>query len=198
MIAKGLNKSGRWISCFTMGLTCLMLASQGQSKEKLKVGDLPPQRLIRSVNLTDYRGRVVVMTFWASWCGPCQRELPVLAAIQSQVTRDKLEVLAINWGEDWDRFHELKRNLRNLSLTLLSDPDKTLGNQFDVDSIPHMLIIGKDGLIAALHIGYGADEIPVLVTEINGVLAKNGANGATDGPPPNREAGSSLTTNSGQ
>lgn len=198
MIAKRLNKSGRWIYCLTMGVACLMLASPGPSKEKLKVGDLPPQRLIRSVNLTDYRGRVVVMTFWASWCGPCQRELPVLAAIQAQVTRDKLEVLAINWGEDWDRFHELKRNLRNLNLTLLSDPDKTLGNQFDVDSIPHMLIIDKDGRIAALHIGYGADEIPALVTEINVVLAKSEASGATYGPEPHRDVGSGLTAGSGQ
>jgi thiol-disulfide isomerase/thioredoxin len=190
MIAKGTDKSARWISCLAMGLACLVVTTPDQSREKLKVGDLPPQRLFRSVNLSDYRGRVVVMTFWASWCGPCRQEIPVLAGLQAQVARDKLEILAINWGEDWDKFHEIKRKLSNVDLTLLSDPDGTLGKQFDVDSIPHMLIIGKDGRIAALHVGYSADSIPVFVKEINALLAEGAANGATDSSAPNRDSSS--------
>jgi thiol-disulfide isomerase/thioredoxin len=187
MIAKGTDKSAGWISCLAMGLACLVVTTSGQSREKLKVGDLPPQRLFRSVNLSDYRGRVVVMTFWASWCGPCRQEIPVLAGLQAEVARDRLEILAINWGEDWDKFHEIKRKLGNVDLTLLSDSDGTLGKQFDVDSIPHMLIIGKDGRIAALHIGYSADAIPVFVREINALLAEGAANGAADSFAPNRD-----------
>lgn len=196
MITKGIHKSARWISCLALGLACLVVTTPGQSKEKLKIGDVPPQRLFRSVNLSDYRGRVVVMTFWASWCGPCRREIPVLAGLQAQVARDRLEILAINWGEDWDKFHEIKRKLKTVDLTLLSDSDRTLGNQFDVDSIPHMLIIGKDGRIAALHVGYSADEIPVLVKEINALLADGAANGATDSSAPDRDSSSIPTTNS--
>ena len=178
MISKAVDNPAGWIACLAMGLACLVVTTPGNSREKLKVGDLPPQRLNRQFNLSDYRGRVVIMTFWASWCGPCRQELPVLAGLQAQVARDKLAIFAINWGEDWDKFHEIKRKLSNVDLTLLSDSDRTLGKQFDVDSIPHMLIIGKDGRIAALHVGYRANAIPVLVKEINALLADDAANGA--------------------
>src|SRR5208282_465280 len=178
MISKAVDKPAGWIACLAMGLACLVVTTPGNSREKLKVGDLPPQRLNRTFNLSDFRGRVVIMTFWASWCGPCRQELPVLAGLQAEVTRDKLEILAINWGEDWDKFHEIKRTLRNVDLTLVSDSDGTLGKQFDVNSLPHMLVIGKDGRIAALHVGYRANAIPVLVKEINALLADDAANGA--------------------
>jgi thiol-disulfide isomerase/thioredoxin len=198
MISKGTDKSARWVALLALGLTCLALTTPGQSREKLKVGDLPPQRLNRFFNLTDYRGRVVIVTFWASWCGPCLKELPVLAGLQAEVTRDKLQILAINWGEDWDKFHEIKRALRTVDLTLVSDSDRTLGNQFDVDSIPHMLIIGKDGRIAALHIGYGADDIPVFVKEINALMAAGAPNEANGSFERNRDAGSIPATSSAQ
>jgi thiol-disulfide isomerase/thioredoxin len=198
MISRGSHKSARWLAWLAIGLTCLAATNPGQSREKLKVGDLPPQRLNRTYNLADYRGRVVIVTFWASWCGPCLKEIPVMAGLQAEVTRDKLEILAINWGEDWDKFHQIKRTLRNVDLTLVSDSDRTLGNQFDVDSIPHMLIIGKDGRIAALHIGYSENDIPVFVKEINALMAAGAPNAAMGSAERNRNASSIPATGSAQ
>lgn len=141
----------------------------------LKVGDMPPPKLGWHVKLSDYRGKIVIVTFWASWCSPCRKELPVLGSIQQQATRDKLVVFAVDWREDEQRFWQIKSAFaqHRVDLTLLSDDSGYIGHQYDVDAIPHMVIIGRDGRITAIHIGYGESEIPNLVKEINSLLAQS-------------------------
>lgn len=57
-------------------------------------------------------------------------------------------------------------------MTLLSDADGYIGAEYNVDAIPHMVIVGRDGRIAAIHLGYGEDEIPLLAKEINALWAQ--------------------------
>jgi thiol-disulfide isomerase/thioredoxin len=156
----------------------LILATIGVAKDKgpLHVGDMPPDKLGRTaggeqVKLSNYRGKVVIVSFWATWCGPCRKELPVLAGIQKQATRDRLVAFAVNWKEDQERFRDVVRAMKSVDLNLVSDSQGYYGREYGVDAIPHMVIIGRDGRIAAIHIGYGESEIPVLVEEINKLLA---------------------------
>jgi thiol-disulfide isomerase/thioredoxin len=140
----------------------------------LQVGDVPPDYLGRAstsgkVKLSDYRGKIVIISFWASWCPPCRKELPVLAAIQKNATRDKIVVFAVNWMESADRYRTITKALKGLDLALVSDEKGYFGIEYGVTAIPHMIIIGRDGRIAAVHVGYGEDEIPTLVEEINGL-----------------------------
>ena len=94
-----------------------------------------------------------------------------MANIQKHVSRDQLVVFAVNWKEDHDRFRENAKILKDFDLSLVSDADGYYGGQYDVTGIPHMVIVGRDGRIAAIHVGYGEGEIPVLVKEINSLLA---------------------------
>jgi thiol-disulfide isomerase/thioredoxin len=151
-----------------------VLAFPVYARQSLQVGDVPPAYLGRAstggkVTLSDYRGKIVIISFWASWCPPCRKELPVLAAIQKNATRDKIVVFAVNWKESGDQYRAIMRALKDVDLALVSDENGYFGGEYGVKSIPHMIIIGRDGRIAAVHVGYGEDEIPALVKEINGL-----------------------------
>ena len=161
----------RLVACGLFGHA--LLAFPAYAKHPLQVGDVPPEGLGRAssgggkVRLSDYRGKIVIISFWASWCSPCRKELPLLASIQKNATRDKIVVFAVNWKEDRDRYRAIVKTLKDVDLTLVSDESGYFGGEYDVTAIPHMIIIGRDGRIAAIHVGYGESEIPTLVQEIN-------------------------------
>lgn len=155
-----------------------LLAFPVYAKQPLQVGDVPPENLGRAstggkVKLSDYRGKIVIISFWASWCPPCRKELPVLAAIQKNATRDKIVVFAVNWKESGDRYRAIIKTLKDVDLALVSDENGYFGGKYGVKAIPHMIIIGRDGRIAAVHDGYTESEIPTLVKEINGLWTQS-------------------------
>jgi thiol-disulfide isomerase/thioredoxin len=149
------------------------------SAPNLKVGDAPPDVFGKSstgevVHLTDYRGRIVVISFWATWCGPCRKELPVLANLEKKATREKVVVLSVNWRQNSNEFRQIMKIFKDMGtdITLISDERGRAGEAYGVKGIPHMIIVGRDGKIAAIHVGYSEEEIPVLVDEINSAWSK--------------------------
>lgn len=159
-------------------LTSCLLVAAAEAANKLKVGDDPPDKFGVSasgehIHLSDYRGRVVVISFWASWCPPCRAELPKMIALQKVATRQRLVVLSVNWQQPFEQFRVLRDKLKKFDLTLISDQYGAVGKAYNVTAIPHMVIIGKDGKIADIHIGYDEDQLPALVDEINALLLKD-------------------------
>jgi hypothetical protein len=96
-----------------------------------------------------------------------------MIALQRVATREKLIVLSVNWQQPYNQFRVLRDDLKKFDLTLISDEYGSLGRMYDVTAIPHMVIIGKDGKIAAIHIGYDESELPGLVDEINALLLRD-------------------------
>ena len=94
----------------------------------MQVGDLPPQKLGFN-KLSDYRGKIVIVSFWASWCAPCRKELEVLASIQKHATRDRVVIFSVNWKENSRQFEEIEHVLNGTDLTLMSDENGYLGRQ---------------------------------------------------------------------
>jgi peroxiredoxin len=144
------------------------------SAPNLKVGDVPPDVFGKAstgeiVHLSDYRGRIVVISFWATWCGPCRKELPVLVYLEKKATREKVVVLSVNWRQSYDQFRQVKKIFKDMGtdVTLISDERGRAGEAYGVKGIPHMIIVGRDGKIVAIHVGYSEEELPVLVDEIN-------------------------------
>jgi thiol-disulfide isomerase/thioredoxin len=136
-------------------------------------GDLPPPALGVTLDGTElstgkFAGKVLVVTFWASWCGPCKKELPMLEGLQRAGGKDHIQVVAINI-EDRDTFRRLARGLSSLTLTLSHDYGKP-SEAYGVHGIPHMVIIGRDGRIIAVHRGYAEDALDGLLAEINKAL----------------------------
>jgi hypothetical protein len=97
--------------------------------------------------------------------------MSVLTRLQKAATRNEVAVFAVNWREDYQRFSQIIRKLKDIDLTLISDARGYHGEQYGVNAIPHMVILDREGRIAAVHIGYGEDQLPGLVAEINQLLA---------------------------
>ncbi|MFL6592581.1 MAG: TlpA family protein disulfide reductase [Luteimonas sp.] len=163
-----------WAATAVLGLA---LALVGQAHAAIVVGDTPPDSLGRShqggdVRISALHGKVVVVTFWASWCGYCRKELPVLAGLQDAAGKERLQVVAVNYQDDHDVYRELARKLKDVQLTLTHDASGRIGGAYGVKVLPYLLIIGKDGKVAFQDTGYGEESLQVIVDAVNKELAK--------------------------
>ena len=155
---------------------CALGANAGELKPQPQVGDVPPPILGKlhggntEVNLETYRGKVVIVTFWASWCGPCRRELPVLAHFQKVVGHDALEVIAVNFKEPRQDFLGVLRANRNLQLNYVHDGKGIASDEYGVQSLPNMFVIDRDGRIAHVHRGYSPEMLEGFIEEIMALL----------------------------
>jgi len=121
--------------------------------------------------LSQYRGRVVVLSFWASWCAPCIAEMTMLENLQKAVGQDQLAVLGVNWRESHRDFQRLLQQLQDVQLTLSSDADGAVGARYGVTAIPQLFVIDQHGRIAYRHSGYDPQTIvTALLSEITGLL----------------------------
>jgi thiol-disulfide isomerase/thioredoxin len=127
-----------------------------------------------SVPLSSQRGKVVILTFWASWCAPCRRELPILERAQELVGKDKLTVFAVSF-RDTQAANAIANVARQWKINVIEDRNDWIANHYAISSVPHLFIIGRDGKILASHLGYGDRSLEELVADINAALAQPAA-----------------------
>jgi thiol-disulfide isomerase/thioredoxin len=155
-------------------------AEKAKSKyPSLEIGSVPHDQLGRDIDghpvtLSDHRGKVVIVSFWASWCEPCKKELPVLAGLARRVGPDHMKIIAINFEDDANRFKFVVDVLKDYPITMLRDQGGKAARRFGVRAIPRMVVIGRDGKVAADHTGYGESALPGLIQELNTLLAQRG------------------------
>ncbi len=100
------------------------------------------------VNLHAYRGKVVLLNFWATWCAPCQVELPQFAAWQAKFASDGLQVIAVSMDDNATPVRALTRRLRLNFPVVLGDP--ALGTQYGgVLGLPITFLIARDGTVSS-------------------------------------------------
>ena len=120
------------------------------------------------VTLADFGGKVVVISFWATWCSPCRKELPILEGIQ-KAGKGQIQVIAIN-TESRDVFRKAAALLKELTLTLTNDEGRRGFDAYGVKGIPHLVVIGKDGRIISVRQGYDPGELEDLAAEVTAAL----------------------------
>jgi thiol-disulfide isomerase/thioredoxin len=138
-------------------------------------GDVPPPDVGRTLSgdeilLPNYAGKAVIVTFWATWCGYCLKELPILENVQNQVGKEQMAVIAVN-TEKFEVFKRATRIMReSMHLELVSDAGGQAQQAFGVRGIPHMVIIGRDGRILRVYHGYSEEKLDTIVADINTAL----------------------------
>lgn len=165
-------QAGQAISMEMMQKNAAMTAGQEPSPP---VGPAPDGTLNlldgSSVQISSYAGqKVVVLDFWASWCGPCRKGLPMVQLVANHFTGSDVVFYAVNLNEDEEAVREF---LKEAELTLpIALDDGTLSDAFGVSGIPYTVIIGKDGTILSTHTGLVTDLDAQLTAEINSALAE--------------------------
>lgn len=125
------------------------------------------------VDLQQRRGKVVIMTFWATWCAPCMRELPVLARLQSVVGKDALEVIAVNWNEPRAQVANFARRYKQLDVEYVLDTKGKLADAYGVKAIPLMFVLDHEGRIDAVHQGYSEQALPDILQQVLALLPEH-------------------------
>ncbi len=120
----------------------------------------------------NYKGKVLVVTFWASWCGPCRRELPALNTLQNAVGTEYIQVVAVNHKETLRTTVDIMRQLKNRKLISSLDFNGKIAEQYGVNSFPNLWIINPNGIIDVHKVGYGEDSLKEIANEIIETLRK--------------------------
>jgi thiol-disulfide isomerase/thioredoxin len=168
------HAAGRFLAMIAL-LSIALLTTAGESRKQPAKGEFPPDALGRDRNgqeqtVSMHRGKVVIVTFWASWCAPCRRELPILGKFQSVVGKDHLEIVAVNVKEPKNDYKAVVRANQGIGLTWVHDASGAISASYGVEALPNMFIIDRDGRIAHAHRGYNDQQIKVFIEEITALL----------------------------
>ena len=108
----------------------------------------------KELNLSDYKGNLVILNFWATWCAPCKDEMPSLDLLTKSPNLDNLKIFPINIGKDTNQksltFYE---DLKIKNLEIYRDPPNTLAKKFQLRGLPTTILFNKNGLEFARIIG---------------------------------------------
>jgi thiol-disulfide isomerase/thioredoxin len=125
----------------------------------------------KNLRLEDYRGQVVMLNFWASWCGPCRQEFPLMDEIYKKYEKLGFTILAVNVDENSDDANGFLEDVP-VSFPVLYDNESRISELYSVDAMPTTVMIDRDGNKRFLHRGYKpgyeveyADQVKQLVRE---------------------------------
>ncbi|MEM1071734.1 MAG: TlpA disulfide reductase family protein [Planctomycetota bacterium] len=123
-------------------------------------------------SLEDYRGRVVVLDFWASWCGPCLRAMPELEAVSTSFADRPVAFIGIN-SDSPDQYEAALEAVERTGVTFaqLADASDAVGRAYGVTGIPCTVVIDAEGVVRDVHVGYSPDLGAQLTATVETLLS---------------------------
>lgn len=108
-------------------------------------------------DLAQEKGKIIVLDFWATWCGPCVKSLPEMTDLMAEFDPKKVRFIAVNQAEAKDQVKAFMES-RGWKFEVVFDANQRVGQSFDAETLPHTVIVGADGKIAYVRTGYGPGD----------------------------------------
>ncbi len=139
-------------------LPLLLATAVGAASAAVQLSTIAPDFTLRSVGganlrLAEQRGQVVLVNFWATWCGPCRQEMPHLSRLYDRYRSAGFVLLGVNVDDDPRAAVELATKL-GVQFPVLLDTDKRVSRSYDMSAMPATLLIDRDGRVRHIHRGY--------------------------------------------
>jgi peroxiredoxin len=122
-----------------------------------------------NMRLSEYRGDVVMINFWATWCGPCRQEMPLLDDLYSRYERVGFKLLGVNIDDDSRRAMEMIEEL-GVKFPVLFDESKDVSRLYQVEAMPVTVLVDRSGVVRHVHLGYKPGYEQKYLTEIRSLL----------------------------
>ena len=145
-----------------LGALALLLASNAYSAEGEPAPDFTLKTLDgTNLKLSEQRGTVILLNFWASWCGPCRKSLPALDALQKEIGSQQFEVVAVNLDVTRQEALEFLKQYP-VSYTVLRDGSGGISRKYDLVGLPSSVLIDRTGIIVSSFQGFHPSHIEKL------------------------------------
>jgi thiol-disulfide isomerase/thioredoxin len=136
----------------------LAIAARADDARLVPLSDFAPALLVlrdlagNEHALADYRGRVVLVNFWASWCDPCRAEMPSMQKLREELAGRRFSILAVNYGESRARVADFVKRAA-VGFPVLLDPDQETARAWRVRVLPVSFVVGADGSVKYRAVG---------------------------------------------
>jgi peroxiredoxin len=139
-----------------LGIALLTLASM--EVHAVAVSDSAPDFTLKSLEgsnlrLEEYRGQVVLLNFWASWCGPCRQEMPLLDRLHHRYEDTGFAVLGVNVEGETAPAQDIV-DKTSVTFPILIDDGQKVSQMYNLQAMPSTVVIDRDGVVRYIHLGY--------------------------------------------
>jgi cytochrome c biogenesis protein CcmG, thiol:disulfide interchange protein DsbE len=133
-----------------IGILTLLLTGCYRGTQPPHIGTAAPDFTVqdtdRKLSLNEFRGKVVVLNFWATYCPPCIEETPSLQQLQKRLKDKGVVVLGVSWDADEDAYHKFLKDYK-IDFPTVRDADQTSGHLYGTLKIPETYIIDRNGIV---------------------------------------------------
>ena len=153
----------KWI--FVLFISVLCFTASAQDKVGSEAPDFSGKTIDgKDIKLSDYKGKVVLIDFWASWCVPCREEMPELIKFYREHNSKDFELIAINIDNDQKNMqHFLDELFPKPSFPVVEDNTQQIPSLFDIQAMPTTIFVDKAGKVRFIHNGFKNLMLMILV-----------------------------------
>lgn len=126
-----------------------------------------------SISLSDYKDKVVILDFWASWCKPCKEEFPFLIDFYGQNSGKDFSILAVNIDNESSNAVKFLNSLnKEIPYKIIFDSESKIPPLYNIESMPSVFVIDKKGIVRFVHIGFTSGDKEKYKNEIEKLLSE--------------------------